>query len=1215
MFTRKYLAIMIFGLAILCSNITVKAQVPQADFKSIVYYDVWSYDAYPPFRMQYNGIKQLVIFGGATTGITPSTTSPYFPARDYTSFAYRSTFHGDGWANMSKYFPGTTKTWMQLIRDSCNAHGIDLYLDLGGEYGASATAFNSLISDRTKWTAYINAVSDVCQSNPDGVHFDGISFDIEWLGNSVQSRQDFTDFVAAFKAKLNTWPKPGKIGAATAMWFLWSNNPSTPYITPATVNAYFDWLFIMGYNTFNSSKLGFEAQVYQNPAITGVEVWNDRATTQYTANGVNPKIVVLGTSGEVLKQTITGSAVPGGPATGSTTASGSGPVVNQIFNTAVLDPISKSSYAISGSTWYSFETLASTNEKIKISQSYGLGGIGYYSTFASSDGNGATSVNKTLNAYQNAIAAVIGGSTGTQDVVAPVVSITAPVNGASVSGSVTISANASDNVGVARVDFLVNGTVASSDNSSPYSYSWNTAGLSGSQTLLAKAYDAAGNVGTSASVAVSILGQQADTTKPSVSITSPINGSSVSGTTVVNASASDNVGVKRVDFLVNGVVAFSDTVSPYSYAWNTGSLTGSQALSAKAYDAAGNVGVSTTVTVSISVQSLPPVPILLSPANGATLTALSTTVSWNASSGATSYEVQASVSSGFTTTLLDDSTVTATSRQVTSLANTMTYFWRVRAKNSSGWSAYSAAWTFTTQSSSVADQWISNDGIVSPWIDASWSATNTFSNTSVIYAGTTSIKTVLGGWGALRFHSGSWGTPVNVNPAGYSTLEFAVYATAGSASLDISVGNDATSMLTQVVYANLPVNQWVIISYPLSTLNPGNLPITYLTIENGTAGSQTFYVDNIRFVSGSPVVLPPPVPVLLLPANGVTATAPSTTVSWNASAGATLYQVQASVSSGFATTILNDSTITTTSRLVSSLINSTTYYWRARAKSSSGWSTYSAAWNFITQPSATTDQWIYNNGLVSPWVDASQSATNTFSSTDVLYSGATTSIKTVLGGGGTLRVHSGVNVNPAGYSTVEFAIYATSGYTKLDISVGNDVTSVFKQLVYTNLPVNQWVIISYPLSTINPNNLPITYLTIKNGTGSSKTFYVDNVRFVGLVVASSTVKVDVKDGSIPAPLTDAPHEFALMQNYPNPFNPTTRIDYQLKENAHVALTVYNILGSEVNRLVEGEQGAGLHTAIWNGGDRASGIYFARLTVTDNNGNRLYQQMMRMLLTK
>ena len=1124
MFTRKFLATMIFGLAILCSNITVKAQVLQADFKSVVWYDVWSYDQYPPFRMQYNGIKQLVIFGGATTGITPSTTSPYFPARDYTSFAYRSTFHGDGWANMSKYFPGTTKTWMQLIRDSCIAHGTDLYLDLGGEYGAPATAFNSLISDRTKWTTYINAVSDVCQSNPDSVHFDGISFDIEWLGSSAQNRQDFTDFIAAFKAKLNTWPKPGKIGAATAMWFLWSNNPSTPYITPSTVNTYFDWLFIMGYNTFNTSELGFEAQVYQDPSITGVEVWNDRATTQYTANGVNPKIVVLGTSGEVLKQTIVGSAVPGAPATGSTTASGSGPVVNQIFSTAVLDPVAKAAYAVSGSTWYSFETFASTNEKIKIAQSYGLGGIGYYSTFASNDGNGATSVNKPLNSYQNAIAAVIGGVVSAKDSVKPVVSITAPVNGASVSGTVTISANASDNVGVTRVDFLVNGTVASSDNASPYSYSWNTSGLIGSQVL-----------------------------------------------------------------------------------------------STKAYDAAGNVGVSTTVTVSISVQSLPSVPILLWPVSGATITGLSTTVSWNAASGATSYEVEASVNSGFTTTVLDDSTVTATSRQVTSLTNTMTYFWRVRAKNSSGWSAYSAAWSFTTQQSSVADQWISNDGIVSPWIDASWSATNTFSNTSVIYAGTTSIKTVLGGWGALRFHSGSWGTSVNVNPAGYSALEFAVYATAGSASLDISVGNDATSMFTQVVYANLPVDQWVIISYPLSTVNPGNLPMTYLTIENGTAGSQTFYVDNIRFVSSSPVVLPPPVPVLLLPANGVTATAPSTTVSWSASAGATSYQVQASVSSGFATTILDDSTITTTSRLVSSLISSTTYYWRARAKNSAGWSTYSATWSFITQPSATTDQWIYNNAMVSPWIDASWSAVNILASTEKVYAGLY-SVKSTQTAWGAISFRSGtsaspVHVIPTNYSRFEFAIYNTTPGLILNVYCYNGHGDAFPINVQNNIPVNQWTIISVLMAQLDPNNYVIDQVNIQNYTRLNPMLYIDNVRFVGLVVASSTVKVDVEDGSIPAPLTDAPHDFALMQNYPNPFNPTTRIDYQLKENAHVSLTVYNILGSEVNRLVEGEQEAGLHTAIWNGENRASGIYFARLTVTDNNGNRLYQQMMRMLLTK
>ena len=92
-----------------------------------------------------------------------------------------------------------------------------------------------------------------------------------------------------------------------------------------------------------------------------------------------------------------------------------------------------------------------------------------------------------------------------------------------------------------------------------------------------------------------------DVTPPTVSITAPANGATVSGTTSVTASASDNVGVSKVEFYLDGAIQSTDTTSPYSWSWNTtASSNGSHALVAKAYDAAGNVGTSSTVTVTVS---------------------------------------------------------------------------------------------------------------------------------------------------------------------------------------------------------------------------------------------------------------------------------------------------------------------------------------------------------------------------------------------------------------------------------------------------------------------------------------------------------------------------------------------------------------------------------------------------------------------------------------
>ena len=196
---------------------------------------------------------------------------------------------------------------------------------------------------------------------------------------------------------------------------------------------------------------------------------------------------------------------------------------------------------------------------------------------------------------------------GPPDTEDPVVSITAPSGGATVSDTVNISASASDNIGVTKVEFFVDGVLLDSDNSNPYSVSWDTTIISNNNHVLtAKAYDAAGNVGTSASV--SVLVSNIDSQAPTVSIID--NGGDgrgggepeeVSGVHTIQANASDNIGVTNVEFYVDGVLIGSDTTSPYSFNWDTTSVAnGDRDLTAKAYDAAGNVGTSSPVTVVVN---------------------------------------------------------------------------------------------------------------------------------------------------------------------------------------------------------------------------------------------------------------------------------------------------------------------------------------------------------------------------------------------------------------------------------------------------------------------------------------------------------------------------------------------------------------------------------------------------------------------------------------
>ena len=105
------------------------------------------------------------------------------------------------------------------------------------------------------------------------------------------------------------------------------------------------------------------------------------------------------------------------------------------------------------------------------------------------------------------------------------------------------------------------------------------------------------NLGRALSTAVTTC-SSIDTTPPTVSITSPVDGSSVTGTISVTTSAGDNVGVVKVSLYVDGLLNASSTSTPFTIKWNSRKAAlGGHTLQAIAYDAVGNVGSSSIVTV------------------------------------------------------------------------------------------------------------------------------------------------------------------------------------------------------------------------------------------------------------------------------------------------------------------------------------------------------------------------------------------------------------------------------------------------------------------------------------------------------------------------------------------------------------------------------------------------------------------------------------------
>lgn len=180
----------------------------------------------------------------------------------------------------------------------------------------------------------------------------------------------------------------------------------------------------------------------------------------------------------------------------------------------------------------------------------------------------------------------------------PSVLLSGPGNTSTVKGTVSFSAGAQDNATVTRVELYLDGNLLASSSQSSISYQWNTALVAnGGHVLSAKAFDAAGNVGESNLLTVSVLN---DAIPPVVALLSPVATSTVSGTVALSATATDDVAVAKVEFYVNGALQGTTTSAPYQYDWNTVALpNGVYTLQAKAYDTAGNAGVSMARSVSV----------------------------------------------------------------------------------------------------------------------------------------------------------------------------------------------------------------------------------------------------------------------------------------------------------------------------------------------------------------------------------------------------------------------------------------------------------------------------------------------------------------------------------------------------------------------------------------------------------------------------------------
>ncbi len=178
---------------------------------------------------------------------------------------------------------------------------------------------------------------------------------------------------------------------------------------------------------------------------------------------------------------------------------------------------------------------------------------------------------------------------------------------------------------------------------------------------------------------------------PTATITLPANNAPVNGLVPLNATASDDLGVVKVEFFVDGSLVGADTTSPYSYSWNSTTVpNGSHAVQARATDTKGQVGSSTTINVNVANDTTAPTaPVLTATATAPNTVALS----WSASTDANGIANYFIVRGGVTLTQVGASTLTYTD---TTTSGSTTYSYYIIAKDTIGNPTSSNTATVTT---------------------------------------------------------------------------------------------------------------------------------------------------------------------------------------------------------------------------------------------------------------------------------------------------------------------------------------------------------------------------------------------------------------------------------------------------------------------------------------------------------------------------------------
>ncbi len=570
------------------------------------------------------------------------------------------------------------------------------------------------------------------------------------------------------------------------------------------------------------------------------------------------------------------------------------------------------------------------------------------------------------------------------------------------------------------------------------------------------------------------------------------------------------------------------------------------------------------------IPNAPTAPALLLPANNATGVTVPATLRWNVSSSATAYRLQVATDAGFTSTVYDDSTLTDTTASVGTLGSKTTYYWRVAGKNAAGFGAFATARQF---------------------------------------------QTVLGTPAQLSPSNGATGQAVPV------TLRWNKVANATSYGVQVATNNTFSS---GVVLDDGAVSDTVRVVTGLAATTQ-----YYWRVKAKDASSEGAYTGARSFTTSVAA------PVTMAPANHATDVPLSTTIAWHAVPLALTYHLQVATDAGFTSgVVIDDASIADTTKAVSGLVKSSTYYWRVSAVSAGGEGPFSSTSDFTTFlpppqqvypgnnsvaiPLSPTFVWNKVAGATHYWfqlasdsnfttllkndtsiVDTQRTVANLTSSTRYYWrvSVKTASATSPFSSRWTFRAMIPV---PEAVVLVKPLLFAQVGPDSIRLYWRKTATPATKYLVDIALDANFSVMMSD--STTDTSKVYSGLLVdhgywwrVRGGNGEAWGPYSETRQF--------TVKTT---GTAVAGQEEIPREFGLKQNYPNPFNPSTTVSFAVAHEGPVRLEVYNMLGGLVATLADGVFPAGNFTLRVDASQWSSGTYFYRMSA---GGQTFVRRMM------